>query len=115
MDINKKFIVKKLDECVKIYEELSAVEDKVAEIFGTSVFDSKLFECMFTVFDKYIEELKTTVGDNGDWINWYIYETNCGKGTYSARAGNWKKDRVINSTSKLADLIIIDGASNVEE
>lgn len=56
------------------------------------------------LMDAYVSLLSKSVGDKGNWISWYVFENNFGKGNLSAslRGGRMKK---VDTLKKLYNFI----------
>lgn len=56
------------------------------------------------LMDAYINLLAKSVGDEGNWISWYVFENNFGKGdlTASVKGGRMKK---VDTLKKLYNFI----------
>ena len=63
--------------------------------------DGPLFDAIWRSFQGMLESI-----DEDGWINWFIYENECGKKAMIARARSEKKMTPIKTTRHLARLIV---------
>ena len=67
--------------------------------------DCPLENAAYLVHDAYTAALAREVGDEGDWLSWYLYENDAGKKGLTAAAPKWRELRPITSLRRLAKLI----------
>jgi len=86
---NQKNIVKKF---IERYEKMEDSFEDIFSIFGVGVIDSKLYDGCYGMLDSCIELISLMLDDTHDWLNWYIYDNECGKKEFKAGYnGNTKK------------------------
>lgn len=105
--MTKKDVESKLEKCITHYKKISEIFDNFEKFVGVSM-ESPLFLAVFNTFELYVDELKVSINDPFDWINWYIYDNECGKNEHEAKASNWKKAKKIKNVKDLADIIMAD-------
>jgi hypothetical protein len=59
----------------------------------------------FGLLEAYIQLLANAVGDNGEWIDWYVHENNMGKAGLKCKTASSKRWMLVNSPTKLYNLI----------
>jgi len=59
------------------YERLDSAFEKLEESLGCTA-DSPLFRTVWESFDHCTAVVAQVVGDHQGWIEWYIYENECG-------------------------------------
>jgi hypothetical protein len=70
--------IKLIEEVIKRYKELSKGMDEVSALFGSA--DSNFTNSVWNTFDAYVDCVGKLIGDEFDYINWFIFENDCGKG-----------------------------------
>ena len=68
--------------------------------------ESQVVGTMYDLFLAYTEVLSKNLGDKDCLLDWYIWENDCGKKEFLAKASNWEKSRKIKNLKDLEDLII---------
>ncbi len=69
--------------------------DNLKLSFGDCI-ESPLFAQLFATEDLALTYLKKLIGDEYDWLDWFIYENDCGKKGYEAgEKGNLKPVKTI--------------------
>ena len=94
----------KIDEIVSTYNKLSNACDDAFKA-GCLDIDGKFYTAMWSMFDTLLECI-----DQTEWIEWYIYENNCG--TDKLEAGYDDKWSPIENSRDLAKLIVEDEDRN---
>ena len=72
--MNKEQFIKIMDAIIKRYNTLNKLYDKTARLIGDC---DRLIEV--TNLEPIIDAVADIVGDDGDWIYWYIIDNDCGK------------------------------------
>jgi myo-inositol-hexaphosphate 3-phosphohydrolase len=105
--MNKKQQIKEwtetIDRVVESYRKLNEVCKQCIEV-GAMYTDGKLWSAIWDSFDTMLN----CIDDKNEWLSWYIYENNCGKNKYEAKAANQKKAKIISRSEDLAKLIVSD-------
>ena len=78
--MNKKEIIQKVIDSHKKREELL---DKFQELFGFSD-DGAFYDTIFQLEDLNLKLASQLIGDECEWLEWYIYENKCGENGYEA-------------------------------
>jgi hypothetical protein len=100
----KKFeLIKLLKECMVMYENCNYIDNQVRGIFGDTT-NGKWFNLLYKNFDAYTSLLSKYIGDESNFLSWFIYENDCGKKGLSASI-NLKKMKPIRNIHDLADLL----------
>lgn len=95
-----------IQEAVRLHNELEAAFKPIETAFKT--FDYPAWNVSWTIFSKYIELTEQKIGDDFSWLNWFIYDNDCGKKAFEAKASSWKVRRKIRTAKDLARLIEAD-------
>ena len=97
--MNKKEAVEKF---IKIYKQKELLLDKLQELFGFT--DSvMLYDTLFAMENFSIELVEEIVDDKGKWIEWFVYENDCGEKEYEA--GLFDHLKKIKTVDDLLELI----------
>lgn len=86
-----------------------AVEGLVSDLeahFG-HIAESRVFDELYSVLEAAINATSVAIGDNFEWLDWYIYENSCGASEYEATANGITKK--VCCIDDLLDLIESDG------
>ena len=67
--------------------------------------DAPLWELTFALRDRLIKQASMLVGDDYDWIEWFIMENDCGRKGMRASPRNGAKLRPIRTVKQLAQII----------
>jgi hypothetical protein len=98
--MNKKEAVEKF---IKIYKQKELLIDKLQELFG---FTDRvmLYDTLFAMEDLSIELVEEIVDDKGKWIEWFVYENDCGEKEHEAgRRDNLKKIKTVDDLLELIE------------
>jgi hypothetical protein len=100
--MTRKEKLKILDETVRLYKELDDACDAFAELTGAT-YDKGLFDKVWRCVEYHRRHTAALIGDTNEWIDWYIYENDCGAKAH--KAGRTNKMRKIRTTRDLLRLI----------
>lgn len=105
--------MKNLEECIEI------IDSVLAEYKSLQKFENQLekaipmsgcIEPLWKLFDKTVcfasELMEDTMARHDSWLSWYIYDNNCGKNKLEASIEGAFKEKPIETTKDLAQLII---------
>lgn len=67
--------------------------------------DMPLFEASWKVFDSYLASISREIGDEQEWLSWYIHENHCGLRGMSARPAKEIPLKPIRTVKALVALI----------
>ena len=98
--MNKKEAVEKF---IKIYKQKELLIDKLQELFGFT--DSvMLYDTLFAMEGFSIELVEELVGDKAKWIEWFVYENDCGEKEWPAgHRDNLKKIKTVDDLLELIE------------
>jgi hypothetical protein len=108
--LNKDARIELILKLIERYEQVSAVNDKLGDLFGATA-DCAALEPFWYLFDDYTRVVSRLIGDDFDWLGWYIYDNQCGKRGMAAKASTWKKNRAIKTAKDLEAIISADYAA----
>jgi hypothetical protein len=94
--------IKAVQAVVAKYDRLDSEWKKAVTIFGTH--DNPLFEATWGAFDAYVSAVAETIGDDWEWLHWFIYENSCGRKGMEAK-GAMSGLRKIKTAAQLVALI----------
>jgi len=109
--MNKKEIKARLEECLGLYKQSEIALNQLEKCFGNNVVDSAVGNAMFQNFDAYTKALSILIGDESEWLMWYIYDNDCGEKELKASVGKkktWNYRKKVQNLDDLVDLIIED-------
>jgi hypothetical protein len=70
------------------YQKLNEIQEAVEDVFGSYITESPFFKPIWELFDHSLDSVVSQIGDEGEWVRWFIYENDCGKKGYKAGLGN---------------------------
>lgn len=91
-----------IEKFIKIYKKREKLLDNLQELFGFSD-DSSVYKTLFEQEEYMLDLLEEVLQDDDKWIEWYIYENDCGDRGFEAGYDGMKKP--INSVDDLVELI----------
>jgi hypothetical protein len=95
-----------LTKLISAHKKADAAIEEVKETLGISVTceSSELFGAVWGAIDTGVETVSALVGDEGEWLNWYIYENEYGaKKLKAGYNGKLKKVCSVNDLFKLIE------------
>lgn len=98
--MNKEKIINKL---LADHKNISDAWDALAKVVGMD-YESALGRATWFAFDNYVSAVSAAVGDDGDWISWFIHENDCGQRAMQAGYdGKLKKVKTVKDLVKLIE------------
>jgi len=88
---------------VQRYTELSTQCDALNAILKMD-YESPLMRSIWMMFECYAASASALIGDNHEWLSWYIWDNQCGKKELCASLGT-KKLRPVRTVKDLVKLI----------
>lgn len=113
MELAKEKKKEYIERLIDSYKKLDTAFEGIFKIFGDGVIESILWENVYKSFDSHINLVKEVVGDDYDWIEWYIYDNDCGE--KKLEAGYSPNLKPIQSLDDLLDLIGDGSKSDPED
>lgn len=92
-----------IETCVAQYKRLNAAFDAIDKVF--SVANTEIYEAAWGAFDKYVEAVSELIGDDSEWIDWFIYEAKCGEKDLKYRASAKSRPVQIKTAKQLLWII----------
>lgn len=102
-------IVSLLLEWLETYRQIEAATGQLRACLGADP-ESLVVKAMYDSFERYTELLSAKIGDDFDWLAWFIWENDAGAKGHEAKAGAWECQRPIRTLEDLADIILADVA-----
>lgn len=65
--------------------------------------ENPLFDAMFKMEQLAIESVAKLIGDKGEWLDWFIWENDCGKKGMRCSIGSLGKMKAIHTIDDLLD------------
>lgn len=78
MKISKSKISQQVQEAISRYKNLSLVWYGFEKVTGAAI-DSPLGTQVWELFDLYLDGVSLSIGDDDQWLAWYIFDDNCGE------------------------------------
>ena len=75
--MNKQEIKTIVNEAVTLRKQMMELDDKIYELFGYG--DTPYLNYNGVLFDAYLRQASINIGDNHDWLSWFIFENDCGE------------------------------------
>jgi hypothetical protein len=70
--------LKSLETWLKCYKDLDKQFIAVNNLTGMTI-DSPFGEVVWRSFERYTAILSDSIGDHGSWLDWYVYDNQCGE------------------------------------
>jgi len=105
--MKKKEIKILIEECIEQFYKIEKLYDDCYKLLGGDP-ESQFFTILYDTYNKYVKNLSQLINDDFNWIDWYIWENECGKKEFEAKASKWKKERKIKNVKDLIDIISAD-------
>lgn len=93
-------------KAVEAYRDLDAHWKPIIKAFKNHDFPAWVQS--WKVYEAYIDMASVLIGDNGQLLDWYIFDNQCGKNKLPAKASSWKREKAISSPELLVKLIEAD-------
>jgi len=93
-----------LERWLAEYKRVEAINQALVGLFHSNP-EGPVHLCYYELFSAYGHLVGEKVGDNNDWLGWFIWENDCGKNAMEARAPSWKKARKIRTVKDLEAII----------
>lgn len=68
----------RVSEVVKTFKELESLYDGMDKFIGVDP-DAPMFRIAYELFNKYLDAVALNIGDQSQWLSWYIWDNECGK------------------------------------
>ena len=92
-----------IEKLVSGHDRLQAEWDKATAVFGTH--DNPLFEATWAMFDHYVDATARLVGDDFNWLHWFVHENDCGRKCYEVTPGTGAKKQKVRTVAQLVAVI----------
>ena len=106
---SQKILVRKF---LERYEKMEDSFEDIFSVFGVGVVDTKLYDGCYGLVDSCIEFISLMLDDTHEWLNWYIYDNECGKRGFEA--GYYSDVKKISSLDDLF-MLIEKGYKNIDK
>jgi hypothetical protein len=103
--MEKSQIIKELNQVIVRYKKLSVEWEALSNVLDVGC-ESPFAHSIWTLFDEYCSLMSEKLGDQNNWISYYLFECDCGNKKMEVSI-NGKKTK-LDKVTKLADLIISD-------
>ena len=103
--MDKKQIQVYVDEIINQFNKIESMYDKLNEIFTLDP-GAPIATIVYETFNLYVKATSQIIGDKDNWIDWYIWDNDCGKKGFEAKTHEFNKMKKINTTKDLVKLIM---------
>lgn len=93
-----------LKECLKEFKLVQESCDAIEALFGKD-HEGRIQTHLYGLFESYSRLVSIQVGDDNKWLDWFIWDNDCGKKAMEANAPSWKKARKIRTVKDLEAII----------
>lgn len=101
--------VKIVKQLVSAWKSLEKNIDKVDGAIGIDI-ESPFMDVIYRSFDNYIESVAMLVGDESEWLKWYIFENDCGNNRLEAQVSIDNEEPIYKAITKVKHLVrVIEG------
>lgn len=98
----------------QLYEYDTEIENMLNSLKDTmgDCIESPIMALMFKLFNYSQDLIEQLIDDNGEWVNWFIYENNWGKNQFAVRLPEWENDMIVEN---IDDLLFVIKEDNKRE
>jgi len=101
--------LKLLNEWYEHSTALDAADKDFCELLGIDDLDRcPILKAAWGVHQAYTESVAARIGDTFDWLTWWWYDADRGKGTCEAKASSWEAEKPIRTIRDLCEIIEAD-------
>lgn len=93
-----------LEEWLKESKQVGASIEAIEALFGKDC-EGRIQSHLLGLFESYSRLVAIQVGDDSKWLDWFIWDNDCGKSAMEAKAPSWKKARKIRTVKDLEAII----------
>jgi len=106
-------VVRLLTEWVETFDALNRSYDALRSVVGGDP-NSPLPMAAFKAMDRYTEHLSHRIGDEDDWLQWFLWDNDSGRRRMQAKAARWGRAKRISDVRRLAELVVDSRAERTE-
>lgn len=96
-----------LCQCVTTALAIHDIERRWKECMGSYPAEVSIFELLWKVHGMMVQVVAETVGDEFGWLDWFIWENDCGRSGIEVRDAMGMR-RPMRTVEELWELILID-------
>ena len=93
-----------IEEWLKEFQRVQAACAALEALFGKDP-EGRIQTHLYGLFESYSRLVAIQVGDDWKWLDWFIWDNDCGKKAMEAKAHSWKKARKIRTVKDLEAII----------
>lgn len=75
--MNEEQIKNEINTVIEFFDKIHIFEKKIVDIFGDST-NRSLMELIWNLFDKYLNKVSEKIGDEADWLTWFLFDNQRG-------------------------------------
>ena len=76
--MSRKEKAQKVREVVHLHDTLMESYKTLEAALGVSLIQSKIWSATWQMFDLMLAAVAGQIGDESEWLSWYVYENDCG-------------------------------------
>lgn len=92
-----------IEDVLRVYKDMNDTWNSMNDVLGY-VTDSPVGNASWKAFDKYVQMTSLVIGDEGEWISWFVFENECGN-----KAGKVKVNGKEKAIKTVSDLLLVIG------
>ena len=93
-----------LEGCLKEFQQVEAACAALEALFGKD-HEGRIQAHLYGLFRSYSRLVAIQVGDDRNWLDWFIWDNGCGKKALKAKASSWICRREIRTAKDLEAII----------
>jgi hypothetical protein len=101
--MNKKQKIQLIESYISLLNSFEKEFDLFEKGLGCQLVECRLRDNIYKSLDQHLNNISKAIGDENDWVSWFIYDNDCGKS--KLQAGLKDKMKQIKSVKDLVDLI----------
>jgi hypothetical protein len=102
--LKRKEIKEKIKTVIQFHEELNDKWSALEKVLGADV-SMGLGDLSWRLFDKYTDAIQQEIGDDHQWLSWWIFDNKMGANKFQITPGLGMEKITVNSLDDLVDLI----------
>ena len=86
--------IKLVQECIDTADEIHSMEQKWKDFTGSFPESVPVYELLYNIHDRLLNHAAKSIGDSESWIEWHIWENECGKRAFEASVAGGKLRKI---------------------
>ncbi len=102
--MKRKEIKEKIKTVIQFHEELNDKWSALEKVLGADV-SMGLGDLSWRLFDKYTDSIQQEIGDDNQWLSWWLWDDKQGANKLAVKPGVGMKHVTVDNLDDLVDLI----------